>query len=119
MTKVYKITLWLESLTKINEYRMRIYEFEAEEKKKTYEFWDGRIRKYKKEKIGIIDTGYIEDSYKFINYHVYCLEDQIEECKDKLIDRVTKKLNERIETTDKLKSLLDKGFSIEYVEERD
>ena len=76
----------------------------SKETDKSYVLLDNT--RIKKEKIGIVDTIFVE-SVRLLQYSVYCLEDSVEESKRKLVNTIESKISELRTSV----ASLDKTFS--------
>lgn len=112
--KLYKIIVKPDSDEGL---RFTVRDFEVEEKGKTYKYVTEDKKPYypdfsflKKEKLLFVDSIYYNSQHP-IMYHTYCLKEQRIEAINKLLDTITKQINERILELNKLvdiKALIDK-----------
>lgn len=119
MQFIYKVSLSIDhwEARSEHEFNMRVTKFKCEEKDKTYKFFDGRWRKFKKDKLHEISTIFDTDSYKFIQYSIYTTEEMIESTKLKLIDRFNKEITKREKAAIALRELFNNGYTLTEKEE--
>ncbi len=120
MKILYKYSVSLDYFQKVAHYELREYKIRIDkETDKQIEFFDGRSRKLKKEKLKKVDTIFHEKCYDFMSYFIYCWEEDSIEAKEILLKQIDKAIINRIEALDKLKEAHKQGYVFKEMKQND